>query len=247
MFLRKLTVQQFRNIPLARPQIFRQPTIPSRRKRSGKTNLLEAAGFVTALRSFRVSDGRLLIRQGEAEAGIAWSLVHEKLGETEVVVRFDRVGKRLTCDGQTVSRLAEHLGKFPAVVFSSQDIQLIRGSPALRRRWLDLTLAAMDSSYLKALQTYGRALAERNALLKHGGGASELNAFDKTIAPAAAALLRLRTQGIVTLSDDFADAYRAISDADDKAQLRYEPDFSFSTTEEFLAKLQILSRPRPAV
>ncbi len=237
MFLQKLTVQNFRNIPLATLSFSGNRQFLVGGNGQGKTNLLEAAGFMTALRSFRVSDGRLLIRQGEAEAGIAWSLRHEQMGETEVTVRFDRSGKRLTCDGQPVGRLADHLGKFPAVVFSSQDIQLIRGSPALRRRWLDLTLAAMDSSYLQALQTYGRSLAERNALLKKGGGGSELTAFDKTLAPAAARLIALRTEGIVTLRADFAEAYRAISDQTDQVELIYEPDFAQALAEVFLAKL----------
>ena len=64
-----------------------------------------------------------------------------------------------------MTRLAEYLGRFPTVVFSSQDLQLVRGTPAGRRRWLDLTLSAMDPVYLRSLQVATRALAERNALL----------------------------------------------------------------------------------
>jgi DNA replication and repair protein RecF len=79
------------------------------------------------------------------------------------------------------------LGRFPTVVFSSQDLQLVRGAPALRRRWLDLTLASIDAHYLRTLQVFTRALAGRNALLKRGDASdAELGAFEQALAPAAA-------------------------------------------------------------
>ena len=70
-----------------------------------------------------------------------------------MTIKLRRDGKELWCDQKRVTRLADHLGQFPTVVFSAQDLQLVRGAPALRRRWLDLTLAAMDAAYLHALQT----------------------------------------------------------------------------------------------
>src|SRR5579871_1816911 len=101
MLLCTLTVQDFRNIALASLEFTGRRQFLVGANGQGKTNLLEAAGFVTALRSFRVADGRLLIRQGAPEAGIAWGLVHEGMGETRVTVRFDKAGKKLTCDGET--------------------------------------------------------------------------------------------------------------------------------------------------
>jgi recombinational DNA repair ATPase RecF len=113
-------------------------------------------------------------------------------------------------DQARVTRLADHLGRFPTVVFSSQDIQLVRGSPANRRRWLDLTLAAMDGTYLRELQTFTRALAERNALLKSGrAAAAELSAFEQTLAPAAAELIRMRRAGLADLEKMLKSGYAA--------------------------------------
>lgn len=80
------------------------------------------------------------------------------------------------------------------MAFSSHDNQFLRGSPSLRRRWLDLTLAAMDAAYLSALQRYTRAVAERNMLLKQGGrDAGALEAFEHELAAQAGPLVAKRS------------------------------------------------------
>jgi DNA replication and repair protein RecF len=205
----------------------------------GKTNLLEAAGFVTALRSFRTADNKVLIGHGQHGAALAFIIEHERQGETHVTIKLRHEGKELWCDQARVTKLADYLGRFPTVVFSSQDIQLVRGSPANRRRWLDLTLAAMDALYLRALQTFTRALAERNALLKSGrAGAAELGAFEQTLAPASADLIRLRREGLAALEQTVKTAYARISEDADPVALVYTPSFSEPSVEALLARLE---------
>jgi DNA replication and repair protein RecF len=138
-----------------------------------------------------------------------------------------------------VTRLADHLGKCPTVVFSSQDLQLVRGSPAGRRRWLDLTLAAMDAGYLRALQTFTRALAERNALLKRGvTGDAQLSAFEQTLAPAAAELIRLRAAGLKALGATLTKNYAQLCEDAEPAGLAYDPNFAEASEEVILARLE---------
>src|SRR5471030_2373618 len=180
MRLKKITLRHFRNVGFAALGFAGRQQFLVWANGQGKTNLLEAAGFITALRSFRATDNRLLIGQGQQCAAIAAELEHEKQGDTNVTIKLRHDGKELWCDQARVTRLADHLGRFPTVVFSAQDLQLVRGSPAGRRRWLDLTLAAMDLGYFRALQTFSRALAERNALLKAGkAGDAQLGAFEQ--------------------------------------------------------------------
>ena len=147
MRLRKLTLRHFRNIGFAALEFSGRRHFLVGANGQGKTNLLEAAGLLTALRSFRSADHRLLIGHGEQCAAIAFALEHERQNETEVTIKLRHEGKELWCDQARVVKLAEHLGRFPTVVFSSQDMLLVRGSPGGRRRWLDLTLAAMDAGY----------------------------------------------------------------------------------------------------
>ena len=239
MRLRKLTLRHFRNVGFAALEFSGRQHFLVGANGQGKTNLLEAAGFLTAARSFRTTDQKLLVGHGQHGAALAYIIDHDKQAETHVTIKLRHDGKELWCDQARVTKLAEYLGRFPTVVFSSQDMQLVRGSPANRRRWLDLTLAAMDASYLRALQTYTRALAERNALLKSARGTpAEFEAFEQTLAPAAADLIRLRGEGVAALDKSLKTAYAQISDDAEPAGIVYEPNFSEPSAESLLARLQ---------
>lgn len=235
MRLRKLTLQNWRNVALASLAFEGRQQFLVGANGQGKTSLLEAAGFLTALRSFRAVDTRLVIAHGHAEAAIAGVLEHERLGEANVIIKVGAEGKEVWCDQERITRLADYVGRFPTVVFSSQDQLLVRGAPSLRRRWLDLTLAATNPEYLVALQTYHRALAERNSLLKAGrNGAApaaraalegELAAFETQLAPAGARLIALRADGMGALAAHLQTAYARIAPAAETAGLAYAPDF----------------------
>ena len=239
MRLRKLTLRHFRNVGFAALEFAGRQAFLVGPNGQGKTNLLEAAGYVTALRSFRTTDNKLLLGIGHTCAAIACELDHEVQGETQVTIKLRSDGKELWCDQARVTKLADYLGKFPTVVFSSQDLQLVRGSPAGRRRWLDLTLAAMDAGYLRALQTATRALAERNALLKTGrASAGELGAFEQTLAPAAAELIARRADGLAALGKLMSTAYGRLTDDTEGAAIGYEPSFAEPSAEALLARLE---------
>lgn len=233
MRLRQITLQNFRNVALAKLELRGRLTFLLGANGQGKTNLLEAAGFITALRSFRTTEGRALIARGQREAGIACQLAHERLGETTLTIKLKPEGRELWCDEEKVTRLAEHLGRFPTVVFSSQDMALVRGAPAGRRRWLDMTLAAMDAVYLRALQTYHRALAERNSLLKRGSSDVELDAFEQTMAPAAAELVRARRAGLQEVGQRVQQLYKLVADDAEPTTLQYVPSFVGETVAEW--------------
>jgi DNA replication and repair protein RecF len=249
MRLRKLTVRHFRNVGFAALEFSGRQQFLLGGNGQGKTNLLEAAGYLTALRSFRTTENKLLVGHGQHTAAIAFAVEHERMQETQVTIKVRHDGKELWCDGARVTRLADHLGKFPTVVFSSQDLQLVRGAPAVRRRWLDLTLAAMDAGYLRALQTFTRALAERNALLKSGPDFTkassgrraledQLAAFEQTLAPAAAELIALRATGLRALGATLKTAYGRLCAEAEPAGLGYEPNFAEPSAEALLARLE---------
>jgi DNA replication and repair protein RecF len=241
MRLRKLTLRHFRNIGFATLEWQGRQQYLVGANGQGKTNLLEAAGFITALRSFRTTENKLLVGHGQHAAAIACEVDHETAGPTRITIKVRRDGKELWCDQTRITRLGEYLGRFPTVVFSSQDLLLVRGAPAVRRRWLDLTLSSIDAGYLRALQAYSRALGARNALLKRGdASAAELAAFEEQLAPAGAELINRRAAGLAALGARAAEAYGRISDGDaaEKPGLHYEPDFDEPDAGALLARFE---------
>ena len=224
MKLRRLALQNFRNIALASLDFPGDRTALVGANAQGKTNVLEAIGLLTALRSFRQADLSLLIAHGAAEAALRFELEHERQGATGVTLRLRPAGRELVVDGAPVTRLGDFLGRFPTVLFCSQDLQLVRGGPGLRRRWLDLVLAAMDGAYLDALQRHHRALAGRNRLLKERSDPAQLAAFEAPLAAAAAELVRARRAGVSNLSIQLAAAYAGLAHGGEPAALAYVPD-----------------------
>ena len=244
MRFQKITLQGFRNLPFAEVTLAGNRTFLCGANAQGKTNFLEAAGYVTALRSFRGAEARTLIGLGQPQAGLAFEVEHERFGESRITVTLTPQGREVMWEQGRVTRLADFIGRFPTVVFSAQDDQFMRGAPSLRRRWLDLTLAAMDAAYLSALQSYTRAVAERNILLKQGGrDAGALEAFEHELAAHAVVLVAKRTAGIASLSGLFRTAHARLVPEGEQAGLVYAPDSAVATKEEFAAGLAA-ARPR---
>ena len=224
MRLSRITLENFRNISLAELTFDGRQQFFIGQNGQGKTNLLEAVGYLTALRSFRTSDQRLLISHGKEGAGVAYEIEHELLDDTGVTIKLRPDGKEVTCDGEWVTKFGDFLGRFPTVVFSSQDQQLVIGAPAFRRRWLDLTIAAMDTTYLHVLQQYHRGVLDRNRLLKRGATSLEFAAFELPLATAAAQIVQKRSANVKVLSGYVAEAYAAIAGDKESIIMQYKPD-----------------------
>ena len=240
----KITLQGFRNLSLVSVELAGTRTFLYGANAQGKTNFLEAAGYVTALRSFRAAETRALIGLGQPQTGLAFVVEHERFGESRITVTITPQTREVMWEQGRVTRLADFIGRFPTVVFSSQDNQFLRGAPAQRRRWLDLTLAAMDTVYLSALQSYTRAVAERNMLLKQGGrDAGALEAFEHGLAVHAVILVAKRTVGVAALSELFRSAHARLVPEGEQTGLVYAPDSAVETQEEFATELAA-ARPR---
>ncbi|MGH8017323.1 MAG: DNA replication/repair protein RecF [Opitutaceae bacterium] len=239
MILREIRLQDFRNIAEASLRIDGLRCFLVGANGQGKTNLLESLGYISALRAFRPGDNRVLIREGSAEAAMAYQIEHEKLGPSEVLLRIRPKSKEALFDGNPVRRLADIIGRFPTVLFASEDIQLLRGSPALRRRFLDLHLASIDPVYLEVLQHFHRALEQRNRLLKDNArDARALAAFEQQLAPAAVDLAVRRRAGVAALSSLVTAFHARITDGAENAAIEYHADLEAADAAAFLSLLE---------
>jgi DNA replication and repair protein RecF len=109
----------------------------------------------------------------------------------------------------------------------------------MRRRWLDLAIASADGEYLAALQTYGRALAGKAALLRrHGASVGEIAAFDRILAPSGSRVVELRSTRLGELAAAFSEAYARVSGGAEGAGVRYETDLAGATADALLARLE---------
>ncbi len=234
----KLRLQNFRNIEFAELSLAGPRTFLLGANGQGKSNLLEALSLVTALRSFRTQNIGVLPRKEVGHYALVHQIQHEVYGANEIELQAGRQGRKLLVDGEAVTRLGDFIGRFPVVALSASDYQLLRGSPADRRRFLDLTLSATDPAYYQALRHYHRGIAERNRLLKQAGSSAEFDAFEAEIATCAAVLYRKRQQGVARLRAVLRRVYTGLADADEGPEMVFKPNVEIGTAAGFADMLR---------
>lgn len=193
----------------------------------GKTNCMEGIAYLRLLRSLRGARDRDLIRFGATAFNVTATL--EGTSARRVSVGVDRAGrKKVLLDGAEPEKLTEALDALPSVSFSPRDVDLIAGSPAERRRYLDITLALTSASYLVALRQYRAALVRRNAALRDAArhrvaarqAAGAVAAWEPALAEHGATLVLARRAWVAAHADAFAVTCTAIGESA-TAALRY--------------------------
>jgi DNA replication and repair protein RecF len=191
----------------------------------GKTNLLEAIYYCQIIRSIRGARDKDLVRFGAAGFHIAARFESDRAGE--VAIGFERVTgrKRVRVDGVICDRLSEAVGALPAVMFSPADVDLVAGSPASRRRYLDIMLAVTSRGYLHALQRYRAALVRRNAALRDAvrhpaRDAARVEIWEEPLAEHGALLVTERRAWLDGTRERFTQLCRAIGE-EAQVDIRY--------------------------
>jgi len=162
----RLELRNFRNHREVRADLDGRPTLILGENGSGKTNWIEAAALLSIGRSFRGSRDRELVRRGADEFEVRAAVSGGSGAPRELTVRGSLRGPReVTIDGAPIERLADLLGRFPTVHFSVEDVAVLNGDPAGRRRFLDVALCQLEPAYVGALRDYLAALKQRNRLL----------------------------------------------------------------------------------
>ena len=215
------------------------------RNGSGKTNLLEAIHYCSLGRSHRISNDANAVKNGEAFASSSVS-IQNALGRREISVRFhpdEAQKKTILIDRKKIIRFSDMMGCLRCVIFSPEDLGLIKEGPSLRRRYLDMMISQVSRGYFIALQQYKAGMDQRNAVIRNmrmnaAGDLSILSAFEEAMAAPAAVIIRERRRVISLLSDIALDTYRRISDTDETFRLSYHSSVKEETEiEETLCSL----------
>lgn len=190
----------------------------------GKTNLLEAVAYLSTLRSFRGTAPRELIRFGD-EAAVIRGRVAGGLGADDLSVTLSSDGRRATVNGKDPAGIADYLRILPSVKFTPDDILLLKGEGAPRRRALDRAVFGLAPAHFKHLLDYNRALRQKNALLREAGGGppdrEELDAWNRQVASLGAKILEARLAFVERMNPLVAEFFREIAGTDLAARLRY--------------------------
>ncbi len=218
MFITHLSLTNFRNYRRLELDIPPHVVVLQGSNAQGKTNLLEAFYLLATTRSPRATAERELINwANEEELPVARLCAEFQKASGEVQIEITLRGqpgevteglasvqKRIRVNG-IVRRAIDLIGQVNVVMFSAHDIDLIGGSPALRRRYLDITNSQVDSRYLRSLQRYNKVLLRRNHLLRliqdHRAAPDELSFWDSEMVEAGSYLIAQRQEMVAALND----------------------------------------------
>jgi DNA replication and repair protein RecF len=225
VYLSRLSLTDYRNYATADVALGPGATTFLGANGQGKTNLLEAAGYLATFGSHRVATDGPLIRQGAAQAivrGVVVSAGRDSLLEVEINPgRANRV--RLN---RAPARPREALGILRCVLFAPEDIAMVKGDPDQRRRYLDDLLVSMRPRYAGVRADYERVLRQRTALLKSAKArgavpAEALEVWDDHLASTGATLTAGRLRLVAAIRPFLTASYSAVSGTERDTDLRY--------------------------
>ncbi len=220
----------------------------------GKTNLLEAIGYLATLRSLRGNPSESLIRTGDgAERAVVRMEGRREARRIVVEAEISATGRsRAQVNGQALRRVRDLLGALQVTVFTPEDLALVKGGPQGRRQYLDDLLVALHPRHDATIAEVERVLKQRTALLKSAGWQaaagrglapdveSTLEVWDAKLAAAGDALARARAGLAEALGLRAADAYRRVASGvahrgRDVVSLHYETSWQGSLAEALRA------------
>lgn len=219
MKLKKLHIFSFRNIEKAELSPNERFNIFAGNNAQGKTNILESIYLLGTMKSFRMARNADLIK-----TGCNYSLLKGWANRDgiirEISLSIEHSGKKARVDNKSVSKPSDFFGCLNMVVFSPEDIGMVRGLPELRRRYLDRAIFSGDVGYLSAHHQFYKILKNRNSLLKCGATAG-LDVWSERLAEAGARLMVARASYLKEISELLAGFYATIAGPEQQASVGY--------------------------
>ena len=181
MLIKSVTVNHFRNLSPQKIEFQKGINLLFGKNAQGKTNTLEAIYLTTIGRSARTRKDVEMIAHGHNDLLVKLEFSHAGISHT-LEFRLTRGQKQFFLDGNKFSRISDVIGNFGSVYFAPDSLNLVQGSPAGRRKFMDIINCQLSKNYLRNLQTFQKILEQRNALLKKVSAFEELEVWDEQLA-----------------------------------------------------------------
>ncbi len=235
MFLRKLSVLNFKNIAQADFEFTARMNCFVGGNGAGKTNILDAVHYLSMCKSALAMTDSQSVRHGEEFFVLDGDYTAGDKREG-VVCTFRRgEGKVLKRNGKAYDKLSDHVGAVPVVMSAPFDAALVNDAAEERRRWLNGFISQLDRGYLAALIRYNNILAERNRLLKQDGFGEVLDILDMQLAEAGDVVWRRRGEVVKNLVPLVSEYYKILSGDSERVELEYRSELDDAPLGEILA------------
>ncbi len=233
--IKKIELSQFRNHDSLLIKFDKRQTYIYGENGVGKTAIIEAIYFASTTKSMRTSNERDLIKQDEMFAKIT---IHFKNNRKNEII-ISKNGKRIIANGVEKRRISDYIGDFNVVIFTTEDINLIKGTPADKRNFIDLEWMQLDKEYLQLLNRYRKVLKQRNALLKNveiNEDYTFLNILGQQLYEIGSRIIEKRDEIINLLNNELKK--QPFNFEDNEIKIVYQPDQTPSNLKKWFETKQ---------
>lgn len=233
--LKKIVIQDFRNIALQELEFSPNINCISGGNGEGKTNLLDAIWYLSMTKSAFSPSDRFNCRYGQQSFAISGTYAMPGGSVSRFNISSGDGEKKMKRDDKPYPRISEHIGTLPIVMVSPSDTVMVSESGDERRKFVNAVLSQMDREYLSEVQQYNRILLERNRLLRDACTDEDLmDTFDFRLSALASPIHRRRSAFCDELMPVVSEFYERISGGREKVGIRYRSDLEKGTLEETL-------------
>ncbi len=236
MQIQELKLLNFRNYDRVQVSFDSHLNIIYGKNGSGKTNLVESIYFLALTRSFKQSNDRVLIRSHTNLTKVE-GVIYNQYQTTYKVILSDE-GKTVKIDNNKISKISDYISKINVVLFSPNDLKMIKDTPSVRRKYLNILVSQLDVSYLKELNQYNKLLKVRNAYLKKmylNGNAlmTYLDVVTEKLVEVGLSIYEIRKKCLFEINSFIGEIYKDIT-LNDELKVKYVSDYENKTREEIL-------------
>ena len=240
MYISLLQFKNFRNYESLELSLDKKICLFIGENGQGKTNILEAVTLLSTGRSHRTNKDRNMIRINEEFARVRAESIQRDGTHSVDLMLSSSEKKRIAVNGIAINRIGEMIGQIKSVMFSPEDLNIVKEGPGNRRRFMDMDLSQMNRIYFYSLNKYYQVLEQRNNLLKgiafNGKNIDTLEIWDEMLAQAAKPIIQQRTEFIEKLSPICRRIHEHISGGKEQLSVIYQPSVKCDEIEESLKK-----------
>ncbi|MCP3775165.1 DNA replication/repair protein RecF [Paenibacillus sp. MZ04-78.2] len=235
MQLKRLSLQHYRNYDRMEFQTDNMVNIIVGPNAQGKTNLLESIFVLALTKSHRTHQDKELIRWN-ASSTLLHAEVEKRYGTVQLDLSISQQGKKAKVNGLEQKKLSNFIGALNVVMFAPEDLEIVKGSPGIRRRFLDMEIGQVYPSYLYDLSQYNKILQQRNNYLKQlfssPGKASMLDVWNEQLMQFGVKIMKKRQSFIKKLQAWAEKIHAGITNGSEQLRIEYDSALSHALEQE---------------
>lgn len=223
MYIKNLYLDNFRNYDNIEIDFNKNVNILTGKNAQGKTNILESIFYCSLGKSHRTNRDRDLIKWNKEEAFIKLNISRKPL-DKKIEIKIFKSGKKgININSIKLKKISELFGIFNVVMFSPEDLKIVKESPGYRRKFLDMEISKLDHGYYYNLVQYNKTLEQRNTVLKNRKfwGSNIINVYDRQLSDFGSSIMQTRLKYLEELNKKGSHIHSDITQGNEEIQFDY--------------------------